>query len=85
MSSARTGGPGPRSGLVGSQAAHPSMGSFLFVEVDPVGDDDARLGQRVELVAVEAFAAEAGAEVLDEAVLLGRAEVDVEHVNDAAG
>jgi hypothetical protein len=61
------------------------MGSFLFVEVDPVGDDDARLGQRVKLVAVEAFAAEAGAEVLDEAVLLGRAEFDVGHVNDAAG
>ena len=41
MSSTRAGGPRPRSGLVGREAAHPAVRTLLVVDGDPVGDDDA--------------------------------------------
>ena len=51
----RAGGPRPRSGLVGREVAHAAVGTLLIVYADPVGDDDAGLGERVELLAVEAL------------------------------
>ena len=54
------GGPGPRSGLVGSQAAYAAVGPLLVVEADPVGDGDARFGESVELFAVEALVTKTG-------------------------
>ena len=68
----------PRSGLVGGHVAHPSMGSLLVVQADPVRDDDSRFRQRVELLAVEALITEAGVKGFDVAVLPGRAGVYVE-------
>ena len=53
MSSTQAGGHGPRSGLVGSEVAHPAVGTLLVVDGDPVGDDDAGLGERVELPAAQ--------------------------------
>jgi len=41
------------------------MGSLLVVEADPVGDDDAGFGERVELLAVETLVTEAGVKGLD--------------------
>ena len=84
MSSTRAGGPGPRSGLVGSEVAHPAVGTLLVVDGDPVGDDDAGLGERVELLAVEALIPEAGVVALDDPVLPGRAGVDGDGL-DAVG
>lgn len=66
MSSTRTEGPGPRSGLVGSQVAYVAVGSFHVVETDPVGDGDVRSGESVELFAVEALVTEAGVKGFDE-------------------
>ena len=83
MSITRAGGPGPRSGLVGGQVAHASMGSLLVVEADPVGDDDAGFGERVELLAVETLVTEAGVKGLDVTVLPRRAGVDVERPDAA--
>ena len=83
MSSIRAGGPGPRSGLVGSQVAYAAVGPLLVVEADPVGDDDASFRQRVELLAVEALVTEAGVKGFDVAVLPGRAGVDVEGADAA--
>ena len=60
------------------------MGTLLVVDADPVGDDDAGLGERVELLAVETLVPEAGVKGLDVAVLPGRARVDVEGA-DAVG
>ena len=77
MSSTRAGGPGPRSGLVGSQVAYSAVGTLLVVEADPVGDDDGSFGERVELLAVEALIAEAGVKGFDVAVLPRRAGGDV--------
>ena len=83
MSSTRAGGPGPRSGLVGSQIAYSAVGPLLVVEADPVGDDDAGLGERVELLAVEALVPEAGVKGFDVTVLPRRARVDVERADAA--
>ncbi len=83
MSSTRAGGPGPRSGLVGRQIAYSAVGPLLVVEADPVGDDDAGLGERVELLAVEAFVPEAGVKGFDVTVLPRRARVDVERADAA--
>ena len=85
MSSTRAGGPGPRSGLVGSQVAYAAVGPLLVVEADPVGDDDASFGERVELLAVEALVTEAGVKGFDVTVLPGRARVDVERADAAVG
>ena len=85
MSSTRAGGPRPRSGLVGGQVAHPSMGSLLVVQADPVGDDDAGFGGSVELLNIEALIAEAGVKGFDVAVLPARARVDVEGTDAAVG
>ena len=85
MSSTRAGGPRPRSGLVGRKVAHAAVGTLLVVDGDPVGDDDAGLGERVELLAVEALVPEAGVKGLDVAVLPGRARVDVEGADAAVG
>ena len=85
MSSTRAGGPGPRSGLVGSQVAYSAVGPLLVVEADPVGDDDASFGERIELLAVEALVTEAGVKGFDVTVLPGRAGVDVERADAAVG
>ena len=61
------------------------MGTVGVVVVDPAGEHDPSLGERVELLAVEEFAAGAGVERLDEAVLPGRAWVDVEGLDAAQG
>ena len=81
----RAGGPRPRSGLVGSQVAYAAVGPLLVVEADPVGDDDASFGERIELLAVEAFVTEAGVKGFDLAVLPRRAGVDVEGADTAVG
>ena len=81
----RAGGPRPRSGLVGREVAHAAVGTLLIVDADPVGDDDAGLGERVELLAVEAFVTEAGVKGFDVTVLPGRAGVDVERTDAAVG
>ena len=60
------------------------MGTLLVVDGDPVGDDYAGLGERVELLTIEALIPEAGVKGLDVAVLPGRARVDVEGA-DAVG
>ena len=83
MSSIRAGGPGPRSGLVGREVAHAAVGTLLVVDGDPVGDDDAGLGERVELLAVEALVPEAGVKGFNVTVLPGRARVDVERTDAA--
>lgn len=83
MSSTRAGGPGPRSGLVGSQVAYAAVRTLLVVDTNPVGDDDAGLGERIELLAVEALIPEAGVKGLDVTVLPGRARVDVERTDAA--
>ena len=85
MSSTRAGGPGPRSGLVGSQVAHAAVRTLLVVDTDPVGDDDAGLGEREELLAVEALVPEAGVKGFDVTVLPRRARVDVERADAAIG
>lgn len=59
------------------------MGTVGVVVVDPAGEVDAGLGERLELHAVEELAASAGVERLDEAVLPGRAQVDVESLDAA--
>ena len=61
------------------------MGSVGVVVVDPAGDDDAGLGERVELLAVEELAAGASVGRFDEAVLPGRAWVDGEGLDAAQG
>ena len=83
MSSTRAGGPGPRSGLVGSQVAYAAVGPLLVVEADPVGDDDASFGERIELLAVEALVTEAGVKGFDETAQPGRAG-DYVALTDAA-
>ena len=85
MSSTRAGGPGPRSGLVGSQVAYAAVGPLLVVEADPVGDDDPSFGERIELLAVEALVTEAGVKGFDVAVLPGRAGVDVKRADASVG
>ena len=85
MSSTRAVGPGPRSGFVGSQVAYSAVGPLLVVEADPVGDDDASFGERIELLAVEALVTEAGVKGFDVPVLPGRARVDVERADAAVG
>lgn len=55
------------------------------VVVDPFGEHDPGLGERVELLAVEELASCAGVERLDEAVLPGRAGVDVQGLDAAQG
>jgi len=52
------------------------VGSVGVVVVDPAGDDDAGLGELVELLAVEELAAGASVGRFDEAVLPGRARID---------
>ena len=47
------------------------MGTLLVVDGDPFGDDDAGLGERVELLAVEALVPEAGVKGFGVAVLQG--------------
>ena len=59
------------------------MGTLLVVDTNPVGDDDAGLGERIELLAVEALIPEAGVKGLDVTVLPGRARVDVERTDAA--
>ena len=76
--------PWAASGLVGREVAHPAVGTLLVVDGDPVGDDDAGLGERVELLAVEALIPEAGVVALDDPVLPGRAGVDGDGL-DAVG
>jgi hypothetical protein len=83
VSSTRTEGPGPRSGLVGSQVAYVAVGSFHVVETDPVGDGDVRSGESVELFAVEALVTEAGVKGFDETAQPGRAG-DYVALTDAA-
>jgi len=61
------------------------MGSLLVVEADPVGDDDAGFGERVELLAVETLVTEAGVKGLDVTVLPRRAWGDIERANAAVG
>ena len=51
------------------------MGTVGVVVVDPAGEHDPGLGERVELLAVEELASCAGVERFDEAVLPGRAGV----------
>ena len=60
MSSTRAGCPEPLSGLVGRELAHIAVGTLLFVDGDPVGDDDVGLGERVKLLAVEVLVPESG-------------------------
>ena len=55
------------------------------IVLDPVGDDDPSLGERVELLAIKELFAEGGVEALDEAVLPRRARVDVQGLNAAQG
>jgi len=52
------------------------VGSVGVVVVDPAGEDDAGLGERVELLAVEELAAGASVERLVDPVLPGAARVD---------
>ncbi len=52
------------------------MGSVGVVVVDPAGEDDPGLGERVELLAVEELAAGASVERLVDPVLPGAARVD---------
>jgi len=85
VSSTRAGGPGPRSGLVGSQVAYSAVGPLLVVEADPVGDDDASFGERIELLSVEALITEAGVKGFDVTVPPGRTGVDVERADAAVG
>ena len=59
------------------------MGTLLVVDGDPVGDDYAGLGERVELLTIEALIPEAGVKGLDVAVLPGRARIDVEGADAA--
>ena len=77
--------PWAASGLVGREVAHPAVGTLLVVDGDPVGDDDAGLGERVELLAVEALIPEAGVVALDDPVLPGRAGVDGERADATVG
>ncbi len=72
-------------GLVGREVADGSMRPVGVVVVDPFGEHDPGLGERVELLAVEELAAGAGVERLDEAVLPGRAGVDVQGLDAAQG
>lgn len=85
MSSTWAGGPRPCSGFVGRQVAHAAVRTLLVVDADPVGDDDAGLGERVELLAVEALGPEAGVKGFDVTVLPRRARVDVERADAAVG
>lgn len=61
------------------------MRPVAFVVVDTGDEHDSGIGERVELLAIEALAAGAGVERLDEAVLLGRAGFDVEGLDAAQG
>jgi len=61
------------------------VGTVGVVVVDPAGEHDPGLGERVELLAVEELAASASVERLDEAVLPRRARVDVQGLNAAQG
>ena len=77
--------PWAASGLVGREVAHPAVGTLLVVDGDPVGDDDAGLGERVELLAVEALIPEAGVVALDDPVLPGAAWFDGDGLDAVGG
>lgn len=67
------------------EVADGAVGSVGVVVLDPIGDDDPGFGERVELLAVKELLAEGGVERLDEAVLPGRARIDVEGLDAAQG
>jgi len=73
----------PSGELVRREVADGAVGSVGVVVLDPIGDDDPGFGERVELLAVKELLAEGGVERLDEAVLPGRARIDVEGLDVA--
>ena len=72
-------------GLVGREVADGSMRPVGVVVVDPFGEHDPGLGERVELLAVESLVPEAAVKGFDVAVLPGRARVDGEGADAAQG
>ena len=67
------------------EVAQGAVRAVGVVVVDPAGEHDPGLGERIELLPVEELASCAGVERLDEAVLPGRARVDVEGLDAAQG
>ena len=71
--------------LVRREVADGAMRPVGVVVVDPAGEHDPGLGERVELLAVKELLTEGGVERFDEAVLPGRAGVDVQGLDAAQG
>ena len=67
----------PSRELVRGEVADGAVGTVGVVVVDPTGEHDPGLGERVELLAVEELVSCAGVERFDKAVLPRRAWVDV--------
>ena len=67
--------------LVRREVADGAVGTVGVVVVDPAGEHDPGLGERVELLAIKELFAEGGVEALDEAVFLGFAGINLMPLN----